>query len=367
MAASKHPERFVLVSLKLLNASERSGFSYGSAVGSTGLGLVLDSVPVFWLARRYHSRAVALAAEIEHPAAFGTACMGLALHNTCLGEWEAVIEYAHEAARAYHETGDVHGWGYTALQRVRALVRRGEFNQALMLCQDMARTGDDAADPQIQCWGLHGQGLVQLRMGRLDQAAHSLTGAVQLAEGMADYGFCMMAGTELGRCYLRKGQLQQAISALLDSERVYVERVVGWGTSGALRNGMAEAYLLAAEQGVGAEKAGWLTKARDACREALKQGKAFRRELPLAMMLQGRFEYVRGKPAAAQRWCQRSLALAKQMEQIYDVGRVHLEIGRRLGQRSHLERAEAIFSNLGAAWDLARTREALRHPELEVF
>ena len=37
----------------------------------------------------------------------------------------------------------------------------------------------------------------------------------------------------------------------------------------------------------------------------------------------------------------------------------HLEMGRRLGETSHPERAEAIFAEIGAEWDLAQAREAL--------
>ena len=76
-------------------------------------------------------------------------------------------------------------------------------------------------------------------------------------------------------------------------------------------------------------------------------------------MLQGRYEWLRGKPAAAQKWWRRSLALAEEMGQRYALGMTHLEMGQRLGERAHLERAEAIFAEIGAEWDLARAREAL--------
>jgi len=36
----------------------------------------------------------------------------------------------------------------------------------------------------------------------------------------------------------------------------------------------------------------------------------------------------------------------------------HLEMGQRLKDRGHLERAEKIFSEIGARWDLTRAREA---------
>ena len=77
------------------------------------------------------------------------------------------------------------------------------------------------------------------------------------------------------------------------------------------------------------------------------------------MRLRGTYEWLRGKPAAAQKWWQRSLALAEEMGQRYDLGMTHLEMGQRLAERAHLERAEAILAEIGAEWDLARAREAL--------
>lgn len=43
----------------------------------------------------------------------------------------------------------------------------------------------------------------------------------------------------------------------------------------------------------------------------------------------------------------------------YDAGMTCLEMGRRFGGRPYLERAETIFAEIGAEFDLARTRESL--------
>jgi hypothetical protein len=37
----------------------------------------------------------------------------------------------------------------------------------------------------------------------------------------------------------------------------------------------------------------------------------------------------------------------------------HFEAGKRLKNRAHLERAEAIFSQIGAEFDLAETKKLL--------
>ena len=198
-------------------------------------------------------------------------------------------------------------------------------------------------------------------MGRLNEAVAALQEATELAEAISDYVGCIWAGGELGRCYLRQGKLEQAVTALEAGQQFYVEHPTrGGGVGISLYNGLAEAYLLAAEQGDKTEKADWLKKAKCACRDALKQAKAARQVLPETIRLQGTYEWLRRKPAAARKWWQRSLALAEELGQRYDVGMTLLEMGQRLGERAHLERAEAILAEIDAERDLARARELLR-------
>jgi len=54
-----------------------------------------------------------------------------------------------------------------------------------------------------------------------------------------------------------------------------------------------------------------------------------------------------------------SLKLAQQQEQYYDEGVILLDMGSRLGDRSQLEKAITILSEVGAEWDLALAHEAL--------
>ena len=92
---------------------------------------------------------------------------------------------------------------------------------------------------------------------------------------------------------------------------------------------------MAAEQSEESGRADLLKKAKSSCRAALKQGKAFRPGMPEAMRLQGTYEWLRGRSAAALKWWQRSLALADEMGHGYDVGVTNLEMGQRLHRRAH--------------------------------
>jgi hypothetical protein len=69
------------------------------------------------------------------------------------------------------------------------------------------------------------------------------------------------------------------------------------------------------------------------------------------MRSQGTYEWLRGKPSAARKWWQRSLALAEKMGQRYDLGLTYLEMGRRLDMGIHVEQAKEILSEIGVDGD----------------
>jgi class 3 adenylate cyclase/tetratricopeptide (TPR) repeat protein len=354
-----NPERFLLVSLKGLNTCERSGFSYGIAVGSAGLAAMFDFISFFRLAESYHRWAASVAARTQYPPALGLVYLLLGLHTFCMGELDATVEYRRQAAEIFQKTGDLHAWGNATYDLVATFRCRGDFTQGIIHSWDVIQLGQEGGDPQVWCWGLYALGSVQLHIGRLQEASANLEKAVKLAEAIPDHAIRVTAGGDLGRCYLHQGRLGEALDVLEVTHQYYIEHKTGWETITPFRNGLAEAHLLTAEQSHKTEKTGWMKKARRSCQDALKRGKAFRPGLPEAMRLQGTYKWLRDKPAAARKWWQCSLALAEKQGQPYDLGTTHLEIGRRLGDRTHLEQAEAIFAEIGAEWDLARAREAL--------
>ncbi len=352
-------ERFLLISLKGLNYSEDIGFLYGVTAGSTGLGLIIDFIPFFRLAEGYHRRAVALAERTHHSGALGIAYHGLAFHEYLQGRWKTSVEFDQCSADAFNKAGDLRGWGVAVSVAAINLVYQGDLTESLTYSHDLVRLGRDGADLVVWCWGLTRQGTAQSAKGQLDEAIVILKNAIELAEAIPDIHMQIRAGGELGRCYLRQGDSEQALAMLENIRHLSDQyRVRRQDLITPLFNGLAGAYLLTAEQRDSSERTDWLKKAERTCWDALKQGKAFRPGLPEAMRLKGTSEWLRGKPAAA-KWWQRSLALAKEMGQRYDLGMTHLEMGQRLGERAHLERAEAIFAEIGAEWDLARAREAL--------
>ncbi len=91
-------------------------------------------------------------------------------------------------------------------------------------------------------------------------------------------------------------------------------------------------------------------------------GRVFRIGRPRAWLLQGRYDWLAGKPSKARKAWQKSLAAAERLAMPYDQGLAHYEIGRHITgteRQHHLTRAHAIFAHLGATYDVQQTQLAL--------
>lgn len=354
-----NPERLLFLSLKCLNASESNGFLYGVSTGFASLAVIWDFIQVYSLAEFYHKRAIAAGEKIHDPAAMAMSRVSFASHYSFLGKLDEAMSFAEQAAATSHEIGDLHDWGMSVYWMFVTHIYRGNLSLALDVSRNLLQVARGGADRQMECWGMALQGFVEQRLGHLDEAIVALKQAAEFARALPDTAFTISANADLGRCYLRQGDLTAALAALEASQKAFVPSL-GGDSYASLRNGRPEAFLLAAERSVGFDRAAWLKKAVRACREALKQEKEFRPGLPEAMRLQGTCEWLKGNRASADKWWQRSLAEAERMKLRYDIGMTLAEMGKRLGDRANLDRAEAIFSEIGAEWDLARAQEALK-------
>lgn len=359
--------RLILDALMLLNVSERNHFSFGMARGSMALGLICELIPVFWLARHYHRRAIALAEQIQHPLAVGLAYLGLGLHELRSGDtWEKALEHLQQSASAYREAGELRRWGAATTMVAWVSCLRGDISHSLEKSEEVLRVGQDAADPEVWGWGLAQLGETLWLGGAMDEAVPHLQKAIVLFKSIPDDRWWVIASSRLGQCYLRQGKLQDALTVLEDGYRLINQRGFGAFLGTAPRIGLAEAYLVAAEQAEERERVGYLRMARQICREALKQSKIDIEALPRACRIQGTHEWLSGKRTTAHHWWRRSCTVAERLGARYDLGVTYLEMGQRTGEGSYLERAETIFTEIGARFDLARVKKLRQTESTEV-
>jgi class 3 adenylate cyclase/tetratricopeptide (TPR) repeat protein len=349
-------ERALLNALLFLNLSEAHGLRVNGVRGLTALGMVCDLQRLSRLAAVYHARAVRLAETEQHPVAIGFAQLGDGLHEYQLGRARAAYDRFARSASAYREAGDVHAWGGAATMKAWVLRFVGDFSSSRTISEEIVRVGEETRDDQVRAWGLHGLGWTLWHLGALEEAAAHLKKAIELYQGIPDYPALAEATADLAQCELRQGRLTDALSALVESNRVIADRTLRGVVCTRPRLALAEARLLALEETAGGAAERRL--ASHAVRTALDHSHTDRLARPAAYRLIGTFSWLVNKRSAAESWWRRAVSAAEEMEARYELARTQLEFGRRLREHDRLSRAEAIFAELGARHDLARTRQA---------
>jgi class 3 adenylate cyclase/tetratricopeptide (TPR) repeat protein len=357
------PELILLLSFRMLNFCEQYGLPVGIVMASTGLGLVFTALRIPKLVEHYTHQAIRLAELLKRPDSLGYAYLGLAQFAAAQNNWDAVLEYGRRSTEALWETGNLRAWSGAIGIADAVLIWRGDFPRALIHGQEIAQLGRDSGDRLLLVGGLIRQGSVKQRLGRLEAAIAHLKEAVEVAEAVPYVSGRVNAGNALARCYLSQGQWQSALATLEANQRLIIEHKMRLHPvmHNVLFSSLAGTYLLAAEQSETVGRAAWLKKAGRACRAAMRYRKAFRPGKPEALRLQGCYEWLKGNTVQAQRWWQKSLAEAEALGMRYELGLTHLEIGQRLGEGVYLEKAEAIFTELGVELDLVRSRELLKN------
>lgn len=358
--AFTYSERYLLLVLRMLNLSEQRGYPLGVALGSTTLGAALDLLGFFRLAGWYHRQAIDAAERIQQFFALGSAYCALQFHESLLGQHDQSFEHGRKSAQTFHEAGDLVAWGLPTAFLAWGLVLQGDFAEALAFSKELIRIGQDAGARALWCWGETILGYALRRQGQLQEAIGSQQKALELAEAIPDYVYQITARAELGLCYLRRGDWQAALAELEVCQRIAVEHHVidPYGRVTMLNN-LAETYLFVMEHGDISERSIWLNKAKWACQTARQASSKSQSKVPKAMRLQGTFEWLRSKHSHALNWWRKSLVEAERMGLRYDIGMIHLEMGQRLGEREHLEKAQALFAEIGSELNLARARELL--------
>ncbi|MBI2492368.1 MAG: tetratricopeptide repeat protein, partial [Candidatus Rokubacteria bacterium] len=353
------PERFLLGALTGLNYFERNRHPVGLVLQYMSIGIMCDLIPAFWLGERYHRGAVAVARPTGHPIAIGFARTGLAVHELSLGETQHALDRCGEAAVAFREAGHIRGLGMALLLTAWTLQSRGDFTQAVQWAAQIVRLGEESSDRQILVWGLGIRGMLRQRTGLLDDAVADLQAAMDLARALPDYAGVAQSAGMLGSCHLRRGEVRRALEVLDEGDRVIAERRFRGMSVVWVPLALAEAHVLLLGETDGGGRGVQLERARRACRRAVRQGEMLRFMLPLALRLRGMLEWRAGQRSAATRSWEKSLAAAEQVGARYELALTALEIGRSLGSRANLERAAAIFEEVGATPALAEARRLL--------
>ena len=352
------PERLLLDALLAANLAERRGSPVRVAQGLTAIGVTCDFVPLYRVAGYYHRRALALAEQTEHPDALGHAYTATGFHHHWLGDRETARHHYERATTIYRQTGDLRMWAAVSSMLARLAVDRGDLSTALAHAQEVRRAGQEGADRGTGAMGLHVLAETLWYAGAQDAAVVYLGQAVELYRAVPEYLSLAVAGAQLGHFYLRRGEARQALAVANESSEIVAERRLRGPFLSSIAGSLAEAYLAAAEQTKGRDRRAALRQAGRAAERAVRMSRPYRDGMaPWAYRVKGTYEWLRGKPKAAQAWWQRAVAAAEETGPPYALAMVYLEMGARLEDPAHLARADAIFAELHAALDPKQVQE----------
>jgi tetratricopeptide (TPR) repeat protein len=360
MQARSAPERFLLTTLTSLNFSEENGYLPGVVSELASLVVIAYFFSFFRLAGFFLKRTVALAKDVQHPATAIIVYMVRSISEGIIGPLTEAVEDGLRGAELARRTGYWHLnlWAYSNSFACIAYGNQGDFKTTRRLAEELVRFGQDANDPDISCTGLSYLGMTQELRGEFEESIKTLNKAIELSESIPNHVVRLFAGSELGRCYCRTGDLERGIGVLKQTgEYRAAYGVRGWDYLVPLE--LLTAYLAAAEQCVGQKREKCLRQARQVSR-SLWSAKGYRSQLPRMMMLRGIYQWTRGKRSSGENWWKRSLRLAKDMGERYHLAMTHLEIGKRLSDRIHLKQAEEILTETGADWDLEQACRLLQ-------
>ena len=359
-AVTGAPELFLLMTLDRLNFSERRGHFAGIVSGSTDLAATAWLLSFFHLARFFLRRAAVLAKQTQDPSALVVVYINLAFSEACAGQLDKAIEDGIKGIEIARTTGYWHltFWGHLNYFVFWAYYLRGDMRSCLAIAQELVGAGQDANERAVLVIGLWGLGVVQQWKGDFQEAAATLTRVNELAEAILMHNGRVVAGAFSGRTYSRMGDFERSMAMLAQTDEYRRKHGVR-GLDYFLPMEFFRTRLAIAEHAEGIRRDECLREAKHACRRVLKWTKGYRVILPEAMRLRGLYDWLTGRRSEALKYWQCSISLAQEMGTRYDLAMTHVEMGRRLNDREHLQKAERIFADIGAEFDLAETRKLL--------
>jgi class 3 adenylate cyclase/tetratricopeptide (TPR) repeat protein len=351
------PVRFVLDTLRTLNLSEKHRVPMGVVHGAAGYGLALDVLGRPKLASHYLDRAMREAEHLDRPNALSEARLGRAVHDFVGGRVAIAEEGFAASARAYDEAGDLRGWGITRILEAWAIHLQGGYARSLVIVEEVLRTARDAAEPELEAWAMWERGRTLCLAGTLDEAVTSCSSAIELLRGVPAPVDAIDAMSDLGLCYLRQDRVDLALETFDEATSAAAEAGARGYKVTQLRTYRATALVAALEHaGTGPRRA---TRARKACRAAIRNTKRVPLGRPQAYRALGTYRWLRGRHAAAMRSWRRSVEDARRMGMPHQLALTELEIGRMGHDTERLVHAAAVFDEMGATFDRARALEEL--------
>lgn len=293
-----------------------------------------------------------------------------AIGDIGMGRWTAAREVLTQAVEIHLRLGDLRRWESSMGVLLFVRNKTAGTEEDLKLCiQEFSRITDSASsrgDTQNQILTSLNKAEIHLRLNQVSEAITILETVETLFGSKPDNfeliwacGLQAQAQWRYGRVAAAMEACRQAIQLLTTTKPAIPFNVDGYAS-------VATVYLERWEQAIERQEPieEFKLNARLACKALKEHSQAFAISQPHTWRCRGLFEWLSGYSLLAYASWKKSLQAAERLQIPYQLGLAHYELGRHLGSNNpkrshHLTRAEEIFTQLGAADDLAKTRLTL--------
>ena len=350
-------EKALLCILRMLNRAETIGDKDLIAISMSGIVYPCLKMNLHWLAEYYLKLASKMGEDTTDPVTRGFLHINLGFYLYNLGQIEEAKKNLRISMSSYRDIGNQREL-VAEIYYANLLFHQGDFRAALDIWQQQLALSREMQNVNIECMALQGVVKNSLILGECSNAIDLLKLSIDLAQKANNYLDYVASLSYLGRYYSHTGQIDEGL-ACFEEALAGIEKYKTYGNANMQAyNGYAEACLQTAEQNP-AERGRYLQKASLYLSKGQKQGQSARCNLPETLRLHGTYSWLKGKPSEARAWWERSLQMAKDMGERYSMGLAYLEMGQRLNNSAHLQRAAELFGNLGATPDQERTKDLL--------
>ncbi len=341
---------------RALNVAEAAGPSPELARGYASIGALVGFIPFHGIAQAYLQRSLDIAEASDDLSTYVFVAMAAGFYHAGVGEWAQALVFFDQILNISQRLGERRRWVDAMSNLAPIHYYRGEFTSGAGLAAALYAVGHDL---QTRTQGLQWQAKCLFRLGNFDEVAGCLR---ELGDSLGEDSEIVDEAMKIGvrglraATHLRQGAPERALEAAGQTMDLASNAMPSsYGVLSGYAN-PAEVYLGLWE--AGHPEPGLDKLARKACKLARSFARVFPIGRPRALLWDGLYAWLAGKPARAQKAWQESLAAARDLEMAY------YEIGRHAGvgdpaRDEHLARARDIFDRLGAAYDLARVEEAL--------
>lgn len=352
-------------SIRSLNLAEAAGPSPELARAYAPVGAILGFIPLHGLAQRYCQRALEMARPLNDLSARAWVAMVTGVYYAGLGHWATARGLLDEVLEISARLGDRRRRddGYTNLVMVHYF--QGEFALALEVAERFHASALSRGDVDNQAWALMEQIYCALALDKaevVNAAAEQLQTLYSDQARIVDEPLKISLYGALAMAHLRAGRLAEAQQSAAQADQLIARSTPNSYHALLGYSSVAEVAITLWE----AERAGPNPPARSAHQAAAQRAvKALHRFAgtfpigwPRAWLWQGRYEWLAGKPAAAQQAWRKCLSSAEKLMMPYAAALAHVALGRHAAtdeaeRQQHLHRAQAVFTQLGASHDLA--------------